>query len=282
MAENHNFNVDVAKLYGVNCALILQNIWFWVKHNEKIGANFFDGVYWVYQSTKTLEEIFPYLSKRKIETALKKLRDDGIIISGNYNNAKYDRTLWYSVTEKGKKLFLSEEKDDEKNVKSFSPFCEMDTPKNVNCNSQSCEMDVTKKGNGFHTGVTPIPDIEEDIEKDIRNKISTGGENEKKYASPPRAPLRHKFGQYQNVLLSDDELEKLKEEFPLDYEERIDNLSGYIASTGRTYKNYLATIRNWAREDERRGMNRNGKRGNGSFKESKLPVTFKYGETLGD
>ena len=61
--------------------------------------------------------------------------------------------------------------------------------------------------------------------------------------------VRHKYGQYQNVLLSDDELEKLKTEFPSDWQERIERVSEYCASKGATYKNYLATIRNWAKRD---------------------------------
>lgn len=60
---------------------------------------------------------------------------------------------------------------------------------------------------------------------------------------------RHKFGEYENVLLTDSDVEKLKEEFPTDWEERIERLSAYMASTGKTYKNHLATIRNWARRD---------------------------------
>lgn len=60
---------------------------------------------------------------------------------------------------------------------------------------------------------------------------------------------RHKFGEYQNVLLSDSDLEKLQAEFPTDWEERIERLSAYMASTGKTYKNHLATVRNWARRD---------------------------------
>lgn len=59
---------------------------------------------------------------------------------------------------------------------------------------------------------------------------------------------KHKYGQYKNVLLSDDEMESLKKEFP-DYQERIERVSAYCASTGKSYKNYLATIRNWARKE---------------------------------
>lgn len=60
--------------------------------------------------------------------------------------------------------------------------------------------------------------------------------------------IRHKHGEYNNVLLTDDDLEKLKKEFP-DWQERIERLSSYIASHGKKYKNHLATIRNWARKD---------------------------------
>lgn len=63
---------------------------------------------------------------------------------------------------------------------------------------------------------------------------------------------RHKYGEYQNVLLSDSDMKKLKEEFPIDWEERIENLSSYMESNGKTYKNHLATIRNWARKDRQR------------------------------
>jgi predicted phage replisome organizer len=61
--------------------------------------------------------------------------------------------------------------------------------------------------------------------------------------------VRHKFGEYKNVLLSDEDVEKLKTEFPTDWVARIENLSSYIASTGKKYKNHLATIRNWARKE---------------------------------
>ena len=62
--------------------------------------------------------------------------------------------------------------------------------------------------------------------------------------------VRHKFGQYQNVFLSDDDLRKLQEEFPADWEERIEKVSEYVASTVKLYSNYLATIRNWAKRDK--------------------------------
>ena len=43
-------------------------------------------------------------------------------------------------------------------------------------------------------------------------------------------------------------------EYPNDYQKRIDRLSEYMASTGRIYKNHLATIRSWAKRDEEKAQ----------------------------
>jgi hypothetical protein len=67
--------------------------------------------------------------------------------------------------------------------------------------------------------------------------------------TPSPKPVRHKYGMYKNVLLTDEDYQKLQTEFPHDYSERIDRLSEYIESTGKKYKSHLATIRAWARKD---------------------------------
>ena len=85
----------------------------------------------------------------------------------------------------------------------------------------------------------PRIDIEGDIDIDI----------DKNKSISKKSP-RHKHGEYQNVLLSDDDLGKLKAEFPADWDQRIQRLSEYMASSGKSYKNHLATIRNWARRDK--------------------------------
>lgn len=84
--------------------------------------------------------------------------------------------------------------------------------------------------------VTAIQECKND--KNVKNNIS-----------------RHKYGEYKNVLLSDAELEKLKAEFPNDYLKWIDKLSCYMASKGTSYKNHLATIRNWAKKDNKAAFN---------------------------
>ena len=88
-----------------------------------------------------------------------------------------------------------------------------------------------------------------DYEPQLSTKEQSTEELSTKKQSTKRE-TRHKYGEYQNVLLSDSDLEKLKEEFPTEWEERIERLSYYMESKGVSYKNHLATIRNWARKDK--------------------------------
>ena len=60
-----------------------------------------------------------------------------------------------------------------------------------------------------------------------------------------------KYGIYKNVILSEEDFKELKSEFPEDYMMRIESLSEYMASTGKSYKNHLATIRSWAKKERR-------------------------------
>ena len=78
-------------------------------------------------------------------------------------------------------------------------------------------------------------------------KDSIGKDSIESVADKP--PTRHKYGAYKNVLFTDEEYAKLQAEYPTDYSERIERLSEYIASTGKSYKSHLATIRSWARKD---------------------------------
>lgn len=97
----------------------------------------------------------------------------------------------------------------------------------------------------------------QEIYQDNNTSINNTFNNTKEYIRelPPSKkskakPIRHKYGEYKNVLLSDEQMEKLKTEFPNDYQKRIERLSEYCESSGKTYKNYLATIRSWARKEK--------------------------------
>ena len=63
-----------------------------------------------------------------------------------------------------------------------------------------------------------------------------------------RAKNLSPYGKFQNVFLSDQELEEIKHSVS-NWKEYIERLSGYMASTGKQYRNHAATIINWSRQD---------------------------------
>lgn len=121
----HSFNVSIAEEYGVIPAIIINNIMFWSKKNLENKHNIHDGKVWIYNSIEAWSKLFPYISGRQVRTALQKLIDQGVLIQGNYNKAKYDRTKWYAVASEA--------------------IC------------QKCQMDLTVESIGFDAEVKPIP-----------------------------------------------------------------------------------------------------------------------------
>ena len=134
------------------------------------------------------------------------------------------------------KKYMREYREKQKLISSGNANCETNSKANVSSlDKNRLEEDKNR---------------EEEIREDVIEE-----------ASPPKHS-RHKYGMYKNVLLSDEEYQKLMEEFPHDYTDRIERLSEYMASIGKKYKNHLATIRKWARNDTetkpRAGRQRNG------------------------
>ena len=64
------------------------------------------------------------------------------------------------------------------------------------------------------------------------------------------------YGKFQNVFLSEKELEDIRQTIP-DWKDYIERLSGYMASTGKQYQNHAATIISWARQDHPASRQRN-------------------------
>lgn len=105
----HNFNLSIAKKFGVEEAIIIHNIYFWTLKNKANGKHFHDGNYWTYNSIEAFTELFPYWSRRQIERILKNAVEKGAIIKGNYNKIAYDRTTWYALTETVKSIYANGE-----------------------------------------------------------------------------------------------------------------------------------------------------------------------------
>lgn len=133
---DHAFNIEMAQKYGVDEAIVINNLHFWIVKNKANRTHFYDGFYWTYNSTRAFSELFPYWSERQIDRVLKSLKDKGAILVGNYNKVGYDRTRWFTLTTL---------------VTDIIPYGGMDIP---------------KTSNGYTENVAPIPYINTDINTD--------------------------------------------------------------------------------------------------------------------
>lgn len=93
----HSFSIKVAQQVGIEEAILYQNLKHWVEKNAANGQNFFEGRYWTYNTTKAFSKLFPYMTEKTIYNSLRNLIKKGLVIKGNFNSNKWDRTAWYSI-----------------------------------------------------------------------------------------------------------------------------------------------------------------------------------------
>ena len=144
----HSFDTKIATEYGMAEAILLNNFAFWLTKKKANNQDCHDGYYWTYNSVKAFAELFPYLTANQIRRALEKLQKEGLLLTGNYNEKAYDRTLWYTLTEKAMELLGVDLKPD------AEPFAE-----NANSIWQQPQIHLAKPANGFGKTDKPIPDI---------------------------------------------------------------------------------------------------------------------------
>ena len=101
---NHAFEIHLAKRYGLCEAILFNNIAFWVEKNEANKRNGFEGRYWTYNTAKAFSVLFPYMSARTIQRALKHLIEEELIMTGNYDDNARNRTNYYTLTDFGKEV----------------------------------------------------------------------------------------------------------------------------------------------------------------------------------
>ena len=97
----HSFKVALAKEFGLEEAIFVHNLYYWIREHEVNNRNFIDGRFWTYNSQKAYADWFSYLSAAQIKRIVNSLIKQGIILKGNYNENQYDRTNWYAFTDDG-------------------------------------------------------------------------------------------------------------------------------------------------------------------------------------
>lgn len=199
-------------------------------------------------SEKGLQMILPADGQTSVRTAIKELEGSGYLSRTRLRDAKGKVIDWlwtFSDYPQENQTLV------ETNVQVTGlPQCDYPSLENPNLDKPNLDKPNLDK-----------PNLE--TQRQLNTKQSNTNEERKKGAStdeyataPAKAAPEKKgtYGCYGNVKLSDTDLSKLKAEFPADWQERIDRLSTYMDSSGKSYKNHLATIRTWARRDAERGM----------------------------
>lgn len=83
-----------AGLQSLDEAVILQQIHYWIEKKQ----NYRDGRYWVYNSMGKWMQQFPWIKSRTTLTrCFNNLEKKGLLITGNYNKAGFDKTKWYTI-----------------------------------------------------------------------------------------------------------------------------------------------------------------------------------------
>lgn len=91
-------NRTLAKELGLNEAIVLQQIHFWLESNKKADINFIDGRYWTFNTMSDWHKNdFDYMSIATLRRTFKNLEDKGYLIAGNFNKNKMNTTKWYSI-----------------------------------------------------------------------------------------------------------------------------------------------------------------------------------------
>ena len=110
---------------------------------------------------------------------------------------------------------------------------------------QNKALSALRTSGGHLSDIRP-PEIEIKLEKEIEIK------REIEKVRPETGHPSHTYGRYQYVFLTDEELADLQASFPAVWEQYIEKLSEYMASTGKRYQSHAATIRRWAGEDAKK------------------------------
>lgn len=96
---NFHFDGAVAEMYGVDGAVFISRLQFWIEKNAANDRHYHEGRYWTYNSLRAMEKLFPFWSRRQIERIVKNLKDKGVLLTANYARDSYDRTLFYALDE---------------------------------------------------------------------------------------------------------------------------------------------------------------------------------------
>ena len=191
MIDKHFFSTKLAKRFGIEAAIMIENLFYWIDKNAANNVHYYDGSYWTYNSVQAFSKLFDYMNITKINRVLdflegkEKEPKDGksdkklikIIKSGNYNKSKMDRTKWYAFTDEGLEILKEcgyelSKNNHAKRTNAFSQNEQMHLVKMNKCNSAKRVNDIISNINITSNNTNINTDISTD-EKELTDVSST-------------------------------------------------------------------------------------------------------------
>ena len=166
----HSLNVKVAEVVGVNKALLLQYIEFWVEKNRANDVGIYEGKAWVYHTANGFAQIFPYMKPNTICKYLIELENDGYIVSmknPDKSKNRNNQTKFYTLTQKYFEIMASKNQNEfAKNQNEFAKN-QNEFAKNQNefAKNQNLYNDFSELENNIFSSFKLEKNLEKELEK---------------------------------------------------------------------------------------------------------------------
>lgn len=142
----------LATQIGLNEAIVLQQVHYWIEVNKAKQTNFYEGSYWTYNSMKEWSKSFPFFGEKTLNRIFKNLEKLEILKTGNFNKLRMDRTKWYTIDYLKLESYINELEVNEDETENESSeegdtngqIDQMHLPKKENGNGQSDQMEEDK------------------------------------------------------------------------------------------------------------------------------------------
>lgn len=165
----HSFDVGLAEKYGVEKAVLIGAIAHWVAYNKAAGSNFYNGKYWTYNTAEAFTRMMPYWSANKIQKMLIWAENEGILISDNFNDTKFNRTKWYSISDDFEYLLALYVKQPNGEIQSAGSSDGIS--QKSNSNQPNGEIQSAKQRN--HIGINNTNSNSNTIQTQVQTQIQT-------------------------------------------------------------------------------------------------------------
>lgn len=173
---------EVPGFNGIDEALVLQQVHYWVILNQRAGRNEQEGYFWTYNTFAAWSEQFANLwSVSTLKRIFARLEKAGFLVSGRFNKSNIDRTKWYRVNHERLSLLCQNEPSIVSNWDNGKG--QLDTMQGVN---------LTPSGQAQDTHENPLPESNQKLTSESNHREEQGASSSKK----PRANVKRDYSVY--------------------------------------------------------------------------------------